>query len=70
MLTRSWTTFLYDSNYAAEYTQKVNLRKIKVNSKKTRKVHRDGKNKGHNPSSLSGKSSIVVIIEWDEILSV
>ena len=34
----------------------------KVNAKKTRKAHRDGRNKGHNPSSLSGKS-IVVIIE-------
>ena len=42
--------------------EKADLQKTKVNATKITKVHADilGKNRGHRPSSLGGRSIVVV----------
>ena len=54
------------SNNLCRIHKKADLQKTKVNGTKTQKVHADenklhtGKNGGHRPSSLGGRSIVVV----------
>ena len=54
---------VYLTTYS-EYIRKADLQKTKVNAMKTQKVYADknklGKNGGHGPTSLGGKSIVVV----------